>query len=821
MLGLILSVVLFAFAAPGLRAEERAGPPQDETEQFEGQTVQNIDIRGLTRVDEGTVLRLIRTRKGRPFNRKIWDEDFHRLYDSGYFLNVRTTEPQPWPGGVMLAIDLQEKGVISKITFRGTKSVSDSKLLEQMQSHEGGRYDPGEVHKDRTKIEQYYRDHAFRGVKVEYRIETISSHRQVIANKEVEVQDEVLIAFTLDEGSPVGVRAIHFVGNKAFSETALRNVMATKYRRLFRAGDLKDEELDNDKNRIQQFYWQHGYMDAKVETVDVNVSQETYWNWFRKRKRLAELVIHVSEGPQYHTGTVTITGNESIPKEEIIAVMKIKPGAVYSDFLLLRDDHDRIVDLYGERGRVFTKVYASSKFVTDPERTKKQPNLYDVQVEVREGAEVTLREVITRGNVKTRDKVIIRQMELFPGDRIDTTKMKIAIQRLKNLNYFNDDVRITPEATDNPEEANLIIDVTEKNTGEFNFGVGVSSVDSVVGNVKVTQRNFDYRNMPKSWRDLFGGNAFTGAGETASLEASGGKKRQNYLLAFTEPWAFDRPIRLGGSLFRNVDNYQNFSETNTGINISVGKRLWGPRWDGEIDYRFSFTDIGKISHRFPPILREQEGQSLISSITPRLVYDSRDSRLLPSRGMIMQASVELGGGPLLGDWDYARAELDIARYLTVYKTAGGGKHILELHGKAGDIEGYGKTSDPPPFLRYYAGGIDTVRGFQYRTLTPLENGFQIGGKKELLASAEYSLPLYEEVVRGSVFADAGNVFDAGQTDPRTTVTNTGSWRTSVGMGLAIRTPISPLPVRIYFSHPLAHTEQDRTKTIDFTFGTRF
>jgi outer membrane protein insertion porin family len=823
-LSAILSAVACAgaVALPAAFAEDRgAQPAPQEEDQYEGQTVQNIDIRGLTRVDEGTVLRLIRTRKGRPFNRKIWDEDFHRLYDSGYFLNVRTTEPQPWPGGVMLAIDLQEKGVISKITFRGSRAVSDAKLLEQMQSHEGGRYDPGEVHKDRAKIEQYYRDHAFRSAKVEYRIETISSHRQLIANKEVDVQDEVLIAFTIDEGSPVGVRVIRFVGNKAFSETALRAVMATKYRRLFRAGDLKDEDLENDKNRIQQFYWQHGYMDAKVEKVDVNVSQETYWNWFRKRKRLAEVIIHVSEGPQYHTGTVTINGNESISKDEIQAVMKIKPGSVYSDFLLLRDDHDRIVDLYGERGRVFTKVFPSSKFVTDPERTKKQPNLYDVTIEIHEGAEVTLREVITRGNVKTRDKVLIRQMELFPGDRIDTTKIKIAIQRLKNLNYFNDDVRITPEATDNPEEANLVIDVTEKNTGEFNFGVGVSSVDSVVGNVKLTQHNFDYRNLPKSWRDLIGGNAFTGAGETASVEASGGKKRQNYLLAFTEPWAFDRPIRLGGSIFRNVDTYQNFNETNTGLNISVGKRLWGPRWDGEIDYRFSITDIGKIGRRYPPLLREQEGQSLLSSITPRLVYDSRDSRLLPSRGFLMQSSIELGGGPLLGDWNYARAELDVAHYLTVFKTAGGGKHILELHGKAGAIESYGSTNEVPPFLRYYAGGIDTIRGFQYRSISPLENNFQIGGKRELLASAEYSLPLYEEVVRGSLFADAGNVFDAGQTDPRTSVTNTGSWRTSIGAGLAIRTPISPLPVRIYFSHPISRTPQDRTKTIDFTFGTRF
>ena len=809
-----------AAGAGGEKGDAGDGAAQN-ADWAEGQTVQVIEIRGLTRLDEGTVLRLIRTRKGRPFIRKVWDEDFHRLYDSGYFLNVRTTEPVVWPGGAMLAIDLQEKGVISKITFRGSKSVSDAKLLEVMASHEGGRYDPGEIHKDRAKIEQFYKDKAFTRVTVEYRIETISSHRQTIANKEVEVQDEVLVAFTIAEGSPVGVRAIRFEGNQAFSDAALQTNMATKYRRLFRAGDLKEEELETDKKRIEAFYYRHGYMDAKIESVDVNVSQETYWNWFRKRKRLAEIVIHISEGPQYFTGTVTITGNESIARDEILAVMKIKPGAVYSDLLLLSDDHDRIVDLYGERGRVFTKVFPSSKFVTDPERTKKQPYLYDVTVEIKESAEVTLREVITRGNVKTRDKVIIRQMELFPGDRIDTTKVKIALQRLKNLNYFNDDIKITPEATDNPEEANLIIDVTEKNTGEFNFGAGISSVDGVVGNIKLTQHNFDYRNLPKSWRDLFGGNSLVGAGETMSVEASGGTKRQNYLLAFTEPWAFDRPIRLGGSLFRNVDSYQNFSETSTGLTASVGKRLWGPRWDGEVDYRLSLTNVADIGPRYPPILRAQKGNSVLSSVTPRLVYDSRDSRLLPSRGWLLSASGELGGGPFLGSYDWVRPEVDVSRYITVFKTAKNAKHILELHGKVGDIEGYGKTQDPPPFLRYYAGGIDTVRGFEFRTITPHENGFQIGGKKIALGSAEYSLPLYEEVVRGSVFTDAGNVYDAGQTDPRTSITDKGSWRTSAGVGLAIRTPLSPLPIRIYFSRALQHQPEDRLKTIDFTFGTRF
>jgi outer membrane protein insertion porin family len=804
-------------------AGEAQPKPEEQQDWAEGQVVQEIEIRGLMRVDEGQVLRLIRTRKGRPFERKVWDEDWHRLDESAFFLNVRTTEPIVWPGGLKLAIDLVEKASISKITFKGGKSVGAAKLLGTIKSYEGGRYDKGQIHLDKVAIEKYYQDKAYRSIKVDYAIETVSSHRQTVGGKEVDVDDEVRVVFTIEEGSPVGVRAIHFVGNKAFTEAVLRAQMGTKTRRLFRAGDLKDEELDLDKRRLEAWYLRHGYMDVAIEKFDINISRESYWNWFRKRKRLAEIIVTVNEGPQYFTGQTKITGNQTIERDEIEAVMKVKPGAVYSD-MLLQDDHDAIISLYGERGRVFTKVEYDRKLVTDPERTKKTPNVYDVTLNVRESAEVTLREVITRGNTKTRDKVIIRQMELFPGDRIDTTKMKIAVQRLKNLNYFNDDVRITPEPTDNPEEANLVIDVSEKSTGEFNFGVGVSSVDSFIGNVKLAQRNFDYRDLPKSWRDFLSGNSFVGAGQTFSIEATGGQKSQRYNMAFFEPWAFDRPIRLGGSLFHVVDSrWSSFKETDSGFTTQVGKRLWGPHWDGEINYRFSFTQIDdtRSLRRLPPMLKAQDGDRYLSSVSPRLVYDNRDSRILPTRGFLMEASLEVGGGPFLGNYNWVRPNLDVARYMTMYKMADGGKHVLELRARGSMVEAYGDTKDVPPFLRYYAGGIDSIRGFQYRTITPKENHYDIGGKKMAVTTAEYSLPLYEEIVRGSVFMDAGTVTDAGDTDPHARVTNESGWRVSTGIGLAIRTPLSPMPIRVYISRPIKLNEQDRTKTIDFTFGTRF
>jgi outer membrane protein insertion porin family len=815
-------VLALACALPS-RAEEPPKPEEGAQGQPEGQgpIVREIDVRGNPRVDTGTVLRLIRTRVGRPFERRVWDDDWHRLTESGYFLNVRTTPPVDYPGGCKLVIDLVEMATVKKVEFKGGKSISPSDLRTVIQTTEGGRYQMGQVHLDARAIEKHYHEKAFRDATCTYEVTTVASHRQRVADQEQEVQDEVVVTFQLNEGNPIAVRTVAFVGNKAFNEAQLLGAIQTKPRRFLRVGDLKDLELDTDKKRLEHFYLRQGYMDVSIDETKVDVSTETYWNWWRKRKKLADVTFTITEGPLYHTGKVDISGCQNVELSEIKAVMKVKPGAVFSD-LLLSDDCERIRKLYGEYGRVFTHVERERKLVTDPERLKDKKDLFDVELRIVEGSEVSLREVITRGNTKTRDKVIIRELELFPGDRLDTSRIDLAKQRLRNLNFFEDDVRISTEATGNPEEANVVIDVTEKPTGEFNFGVGVSSVDSLMGNISLTQRNFDYRDFPKSWRDFLSGNAFTGAGERFSIEATGGASRQRYSVSFYEPWAFDRPIRMGGSIFHTVDkNYEDFDETSTGFSVTAGKRLWGPRWDGDVTYRFSYTEIGGTDPNLPPIFQRQTGERWLSSITPRIVYDSRDSYLLPSRGWMMEASVELGGGPFGGSTNWFRPSLDVSRYFTLVKLPNGGKHILELRGTASMVENYLDTNEVSPYLRYFAGGIGTIRGFENRTMAPLESGYLVGGTRMVTATAEYSVPLYEEIVRGSVFVDAADVWGAGKADPGYVLTNKSGWRASVGLGLSIRTPLSPMPLRIYVSRAILKNDQDRTKTVDFTFGTRF
>ena len=338
-----LCLTLAVLSVPAVRAaeEEKSGEKEGEKE-APSIIVREIEVRGNVRVDTGTILRMIRTRVGRPFDQKVWDEDWHRLADSGYFLNVRVTPLLPWPGGGKLVIDLVEMATIKKIEFKGSKSISQTELRGAIKSTEGGRYQMGQVHIDARALEKYLHDKAFRDAKVTYEVTTVASHKQRVADVEQDVQDEVAVAFTIDDGYPVAVATVTFDGNKAFTEDQLIAQIQSKPRRFLRPGDLKDDELDIDKKRIEPFYLRHGYMDVSIEKTDIKVGEETYWNWFRKRKQLADIIFYITEGPQYHVGHRDHhRATQRIERSEIEAVMKIKPGAVYSDLLLSEDDHDR------------------------------------------------------------------------------------------------------------------------------------------------------------------------------------------------------------------------------------------------------------------------------------------------------------------------------------------------------------------------------------------------------------------------------------------------------------------------------------------------
>ncbi|MCX7804438.1 MAG: BamA/TamA family outer membrane protein, partial [Planctomycetota bacterium] len=782
----VVPLFLFLVAASFLqRPTAWTGEPPAAPEAGQ-RIVRSIEVRGAC--DETVVLRAIGTRVGQPFDTKVYEDDFRRIAALGIFRNIRMSAPIPWPGGVKLVIEVEELPVVGRLVLKGNRAFSAEALLKEIGSREGGRYDEGLAFQDSVRIADYYKARGYRNVSVSYKAETVAAPSE-------RDPGEVSLMFDIREDLPVGIRSITFRGNRTFAAGDLKRAMKSRERRLFRRGDLNDELLEADRKAIEIFYQRHGYMDVSVSKPRVLVDDREYRNLLLRRQRRCDIAFDIEEGAQYRTGTVAIEGAVAVLREEILAAMQVKPGGVYSD-VLLAEDRRRIADIYGRRGRPFTNISFDRKLVTDPGRLKVHPHMYDVTVRISEGPEVNLRDVITRGNTRTKDRVIIREIELFPGDRVDTSKIERARERLLSLNYF-DEVGVSMEpAADDPESVDLIVDVTERPTGQFEIGVGYSMADQLMGNLRLTQTNFDFRDLPKSWRDFISGNAFVGAGQRLSLEAVGSRFRQRYLLSFREPWMFDRPIRFGFNIYHATDTYRDLDTTRTGMDVTLGRRLWGPRWDGDVTVSVFRKTTGEVDIDAPSILRRSAGEAMVYAIEPRLIYDSRDNVLFPSKGHFAMASVEDQVPP--GDQCVVHPSLSAGKWFTLYRTAGGFKHVLELRGRVDAVWGYGPTPEVPIAERFFLGGMNSVRGFRYRSISPRQQGYEIGGRKAAAATVEYTFPIFEDVLRGAFFVDAGCAWDGGRPDYPYEIKDENRVRVSTGGGILLKLPISPLPVRLYF-----------------------
>jgi outer membrane protein insertion porin family len=419
-----------------------------------------------------------------------------------------------------------------------------------------------------------------------------------------------------------------------------------------------------------------------------------------------------------------------------------------------------------------------------------------------------------RGNVKTKDKVIRRELTISPGEPFNMVAVKRSRARLEGMQFF-EKVDVRPDPTEVPNRKNLIIGVEEKNTGNLSVGAGFSSVDALVGFVEVSQGNFDLFHPP----------TFTGAGQKFRLRMQLGTERQDYVLSFVEPWFLDRKLALGVDLYYRDLNYQSlgnlYDESRIGMRLSLTRALWSDYLIGSVSYTLEQVGIdlepGLHGHilvpdpnlpgepdvyfpaNVPQALLNEEGNTLVSRVGASIAYDTRNSTLLPDAGQRTELSVDFAGGPLGGERSYYRAELKSAWYFRGF----GKGHVLELAGRTGVADGLG-GDDVPFYDRYYLGGLYSLRGFRYRAISPREAGFDepIGGNTYWFGTAEYSIPIIQKEgaggVRFALFYDIGSVMaDAYEY-------KFSNYSDNWGFGLRLNLPIGPL--RLDYGIPINHDE---------------
>jgi outer membrane protein insertion porin family len=757
--------------------------------------VREIEVRfvGPETVNRAVVMANIQTAVGKPRSRDVIEQDVRNLINTGYFFDVRVLE-EPVADGVRIVFQVQGKATLKEVLFEGQKRFKEDRLRHESSQKAGDILDERKAHTDARKMEEIYQKAGYPDSKVTY---------GVSVDKDT---GKAVLKFKVDEGQRVYIKKIKISGNKAFPEKRLLKLLKTRRHWwaswLSSTGVLKDEDFKEDLDKLRDFYHSNGYIDMEIRDTRVE----------RISPKWMVIRIDLFEGTQYKVGSVRIEGNTLFPTGEIEKHLKMKNGKTFTPGGMAADQK-AIEDYYGTRGYLDT--------VARPTRV---PNVetgrIDITYAIREGELTYIEKIEIRGNTKTKDKVIRRELAVHPGEIYDTVRVDRSVERIKNLGYFSK-VDATPEPTEVPNRKDLVLGVEEQRTGSVTFGAGFSSIDSLIGFVELSQGNFDLFNWP----------SFTGGGQKLRLRAQLGFKRQDYELSFTEPWFLDQKLALGFDLFHHESSFlsSDFTEQRSGGDLRLERAL-SEFVRGSIQYSIQSINL-KVAKTASQEMQSQEGARLRSAVQGSLVYDTRDSVFLTTRGNRSEFVAELAG--LGGNVELYKLNAKSTLYFPFFDN-----HVLQLLGAAGVVEAFGATKgdgqkvietvvnggvtstvvravdDVPIFDRYFLGGANTLRGFSFRKVGPKDgNGEPIGGNVFYNATAEYTFPIIERV-RGAVF------FDIGEVEREAYTFSVGDLKSDAGIGVRLNLPIGPL--RLDYGYPIMTDRQTgKTGKIQFSVGYQF
>ena len=742
--------------------------------------VQQIEVRhvGPAAASDELIRANIRVKVGDPLMKTSVDDDVRNLYNTGYFYNIRVAEERA-DGGVKLIYVVQGKPLLTDIQFTGNTKFKTSKLQPKLTSKIGQPLDERKLFTDAQEIQKGYQKAGYQRTKVEYKLNINEN------------AGRGAVTFEITEAPKVKVVDIQFVGATAFPEKRLAKVLKTKEHWMFSwltgTDKFKDDQFEDDKEKLAEFYRNEGYLDFEIKEIQ-----------FENPKPDALVIkFQLFEGKQYKVGTVAVKGNNLFPSAEVERDIKMTSGKTFTPEGQ-RKDVESVRDFYGTKGYIDSRVTAVR---TPNTETGNMDGTYQVDEKDKSFVE----KIEIKGNVKTKDKVLRRELAISPGETFDMVRVKLSKQRLENLNYF-EKVDAQPEPTDVPNRKNLVVNVEEKNTGNMSVGAGFSSVESVVGFVEVTQANFDMFKPP--W--------FTGGGQKMRLRASYGSRRQDYLLSFTEPWFLDRKLAFSVDLYHRNTSFQSslYDQTQTGMRLGLERALWSDFVRGNVSYTIEDVGIKNVDPGASPELKAEQGSQLVSKIGAGLTYDTRTGGLTPTGGHRVELISELAGGPFGGDADFYRLELRGTQYYPGFWSG----QTWEIIGRVGSIESY--NSRPVTlFNRYFLGGPRTLRGYRFSDVAPRDSlNEPLGGNTYWLGSVEYSIPLVERL-RFAMFYDIGNVYTSSFSFNPNKAKGETLYQDNVGVGFRINIP-NLGPLRLDYGIPLT-TDRNQNKSGRFNFDVGF
>ncbi len=739
----------------------------------EGERIAEVRITGNRRIETDAIRNTVALKSGDLLYPDKVDADVRSIFKLGHFQDVKA-ETTPMEKGVILTYLVTEKPVIRDLKIEGNKELTAEKIKEALELKVNTIFSAKDLAKSIKKIKKLYADEGYYLAEVD-------------GNSEKRGENELRVTLKINEGKKVLIEEIRFEGNSAFTRRKLKGTMETTEKWwlawLTGAGVYKEEVLKNDLILIADLYFNNGYINVKVAEPKVE---------FLPDRKGLQVVIYINEGDQYKTGQLGFKGDLLDTSDDLSKKLKLKGGEIFSRSTL-RNDVFTLTDHYADQGYAFANVNPVTRL--NPEQ-----KTLDVTFDMEKGEKVNFDRITISGNPKTRDKVLRRELKMAEGDLYSSTNLKRSKQNLMNLGFF-EEVTLATERGSADNKLNLKVDVKEKATGTFSIGAGYSSLDGFIGQGSVQQSNF------------------LGLGLKANVSASIGGKSSTYSVGLTDPYFMDTRWTLGGDLYRSEREYMDYTRRALGGDIKGGYPLSDTLSTFWI-YKYEQKEIFNTSPAL--ILSGQffETSSTTSSITASLSRNTTDYRMDPSTGMLNSLSVEFAG--LGGTNRFVRYIAETTHFTPLFWNA-----VFTLKGTLGYIQDIGK--EIPIDEKFYLGGINTVRGYAGRTVSPFKivtNTGNVGGiastvraytggDTEAIVSAEITIPLIKEAgLKGVLFYDAGNSYEgAGKLFSQL--------QSSYGFGIRWFSPIGPL--RLEYGIPInPRTGIDDVKgKLEFSIGSFF
>ncbi|GIX26592.1 MAG: outer membrane protein assembly factor BamA [Burkholderiales bacterium] len=738
---------------------------------FEPFVVRDIRVEGIQRIEAGTVFSYLPLKVGDTVTQERASAAIKALYGTGFFKDVRLERD-----GDVLVVFVEERPAISQIDFIGVREFDLEQLraaLKQVGLAEARIFDRALLERAEQELKRQYLSRGKYGVQVSTTVTPLDRNR-------------VAITFTVDEGEVAKIRQINIVGNRAFSESQLLGLFQLTtpgWITWYTKNDqYSRQKLSADLETLRSFYLDQGYLEFGIDSTQVSITPD---------KRDIYITIAITEGSRYTVSDVKLEGDLRVPEEELRKLVKIKPGEVFSR-AKVTESSKLITDRLGDEGYAFANVNA----VPQMDKDKKEVAFTFF---VDPGRRVYVRRISIQGNTRTRDEVIRRELRQLEGAWYSARRIEESKKRLDRLGYFKQVNVETPAVPGTTDQVDVVFTVEEQPTGALLLGAGFSSSEGLVLSGSISQNNF------------------LGTGNALSLQVNSGKVNTVYALSFTQPyWTVDGVSRGFDIFKRDVDSTSldvgSYKTSTLGLNFRLGVPVTA---DDTILFGLGAenTEVSVFAdspQRFVDFVNTFGESNTNFPFTVAWQRDTRDSAFFPRSGRFQRAGAEVSLP--VGDLQYYKLSYQQQWFMPLGRT-----WSLLLRGEVGYGDGY--NDKPLPFYKnFFAGGINTVRGFETGSLGPRDvNDEALGGNRMVVGSAEVFFPFPgfrdDKTARMSVFLDAGAVYGdeakAGSEGVRFSTGVSVSWLSPVG------------PLRLSLGFPLNAKDTDKKEPFQFQLGRTF